>query len=717
MTSTEVLAKFFGYDSFRSYQQEAVNAAVSGRDALVVMPTGGGKSVCYQVPAMMLEGLTVVVSPLIALMKDQVDALRANGISAAFLNSGLSTSEQNTVIQQARRGDLKLLYLAPERLSARDFTFMQVLKELNVRLFAVDEAHCISHWGPDFRPDYLILDKLKEYFPQVPIMALTASADALTRQDIIQKLRLQHPDVFLASFNRPNLAWHVRPKKNARESLLQYLQGRKEESGIIYCLSRSAVEALAALLKDRGFSADFYHAGLSSEDRSRVQEAFSKDKVRIIVATIAFGMGIDKSNVRFVIHMDLPKNVESYYQETGRAGRDGLPSEAILYYSAGDVFKLRNMISKDAEPEQRDIMLKKLDQMSELAEARQCRRQYLMHYFGEQHPDHCGNCDYCLSDIERYDGSIDAQKVLSAVVRLKERFGTGIVIDFLRGSQSQRITQEMRDLKTYGIGKDKTVEEWQFIIKQMLQRNLLELAEGTYPTLKTNEFSREVLSGQRSVLLEAYKKPATSTYAQESLPAYHEGLFAHLKQVRLQIADEQGVPAYVVVSDATLVELARYRPFQKEELFNIGGFGQFKVDKYGDQFVDAIKKYCASEKLESLMSEKVLSKPKAKEAAIFSPTAEVSLKMFRAGKSTAQIAVERNFTEGTIINHLVPYVESGDLKANELISNDKMSRIERAIEEHGTQVGLKVLKEALEEDISYSDIRVAIAAAKASVDA
>jgi ATP-dependent DNA helicase RecQ len=716
MTSTEVLAKFFGYDSFRSYQQEAVDSALAGRDTLVVMPTGGGKSICYQVPAMMKEGLTVVVSPLIALMKDQVDALRANGISAAFLNSGLSASEQNIVIQQARRGDLKLLYLAPERLSARDFMFMQVLKELNVRLFAVDEAHCISHWGPDFRPDYLILDKLKAYFPQVPVMALTASADALTREDIVQKLRLQNPDIFIASFNRPNLAWHVRPKKNSRASLLQYLQSKKEESGIIYCLSRSAVEDLAALLKERGFSADFYHAGLSSEERSRVQEAFSKDKVRIIVATIAFGMGIDKSNVRFVIHMDLPKNVESYYQETGRAGRDGLPSEAILYYSAGDVFKLRNMISKDAEPEQRDIMLRKLDQMSELAEARQCRRQYLMHYFGEQHPDHCGNCDYCLSDIERYDALTDAQKVMSAVVRLKERFGAGMIIDFLRGSQSQKITQEMKALKTYGVGKDKSTEEWQFIIKQLLQRNLLENSEGQYPTLKINELSREVLAGQRTVLLEVFRKAVRETQP-EALPAYHEALFAHLKQVRLQIAEEQGVPAFVVLSDATLVELARYRPFRKDELFNIGGFGQFKVDKYGSRFVDAIVQYCASEKLESLISEKSSPKPKVKEAAIFSPTAEVSLKMFRAGKSTAQIAVERNFTEGTIINHLVPYVESGDLKAGELVSSEVLSKIEKAIEIHGTQQGLKVLKDALGEDVSYSEIRVAMAAAKTSVNA
>jgi ATP-dependent DNA helicase RecQ len=714
MTSTEVLAKFFGYDSFRSYQQEAVDSAHAGRDALVVMPTGGGKSICYQVPAMMKEGLTVVVSPLIALMKDQVDALRANGISAAFLNSGLSASEQNIVIQQARRGDLKLLYLAPERLSARDFMFMQVLKELNVRLFAVDEAHCISHWGPDFRPDYLVLDKLKEYFPQVPVMALTASADALTREDIVQKLRLQNPDIFIASFNRPNLAWHVRPKKNARAGLLQYLQSKKEESGIIYCLSRSAVEDLAALLKERGFSADFYHAGLSSEERSRVQEAFSKDKVRIIVATIAFGMGIDKSNVRFVIHMDLPKNVESYYQETGRAGRDGLPSEAILFYSAGDVFKLRNMISKDAEPEQRDIMLRKLDQMSELAEARQCRRQYLMHYFGEQHPDHCGNCDYCLSDIERYDALTDAQKVMSAVVRLKERFGAGLIIDFLRGSQSQKITQEMKALKTYGVGKDKSTEEWQFIIKQLLQRNLLENSEGQYPTLKINELSREVLAGQRTVMLEVFRKAVRETQP-EALPAYHEGLFAHLKQVRLQIAEEQGVPAFVVLSDATLVELARFRPFRKHELFNIGGFGQFKVDKYGSRFVDAIAQYCASEKLESLMSEKVLSKPKAKEAAIFSPTAEVSLKMFRSGKTTEQIAAERQLTEGTIINHLVPYVESGDLKAGELISPEVLSRIEKAIEIHGIQQGMKVLKDALGEDISYNDIRIAMAASKAAL--
>lgn len=713
MTSTEVLAKFFGYNSFRSYQREAVDSALAGRDALVVMPTGGGKSVCFQVPALIKDGLIVVISPLIALMKDQVDALLANGISAAFLNSGLSSSEQSTVIEQARRGDLKLLYIAPERISAREFQFVQLLKEFNVQLFAVDEAHCISHWGPDFRPDYLVLDKLKENFPQVPVMALTATADARTREDIIQRLCLKSPDIFIASFNRPNLAWHVRPKKNSRAGLLQFLENKKEESGIIYCLSRSGVEETAALLKDKGFSADFYHAGLSSAERSRVQDAFSKDQIRVIVATIAFGMGIDKSNVRFVVHMDLPKNIESYYQETGRAGRDGLPSEAVLYYSAGDVFKLKNMISKDAEPEQREIMLKKLDQMSSLAESRQCRRQYLMHYFGEQHPDYCGNCDYCLSDIERYDALIDAQKVLSAVVRLKERFGSGMVIDFLRGSQSQKITQEMRDLKTYGIGKDKSVEEWQFIIKQLLQRNLLELAEGQYPTLKVNDNSKEVLSGKRAVSLEVFKKTKIE-HSPDALPAYHEGLFAHLKQLRLKIADEQSVPAFVVLSDATLVELARYRPFQKEELFSIGGFGQFKVDKYGQTFVDAIHEYCASENLESVMSEKNTPKPKLKEAVVFSPTAEVSLKMFRSGKTTKEIAAERQLTEGTIINHLAPYLESGELKASQLISSNTLSRIEKAIEKHGMQQGMKVLKEALGEDIKYSDIRIALAAAKAS---
>jgi ATP-dependent DNA helicase RecQ len=711
MTSTQVLQKYFGYPAFRSYQQEAVEAAMTGQDALVVMPTGGGKSICYQVPALLKEGLTVVISPLIALMKDQVDALKANGIPAAFLNSGLSQAEQVAVMKQLQQGHLKLLYLAPERLSAREFSFMHELKLLNVQFFAVDEAHCISHWGPDFRPDYLVLDMLKQHFPQVPVMALTASADALTRKDIMHKLRLQDPKVYVASFNRPNLAWLVRPKKNARSALLQYLEGKKNDAGIVYCLSRNAVEELAELLKSYGYQAGFYHAGLNATERNRMQEAFSKDEIQVMVATIAFGMGIDKSNVRYVVHMDLPKNLESYYQETGRAGRDGLPSEAILYYSAGDVFKLRNMISKDAGQEQREIMLRKLQQMAAFAEARQCRRQMLLAYFGEAHPDSCGNCDYCLSDIRRYDATIDAQKVLSAVARLNSSYGVGMVIDFLRGSQASKITPAMRALKTYGVGKDKSTEEWQYIIRQLLNQNILELSQGSYPTLQLNALSKEVLSGQRKLELELFTQPQSQPVP-EALPDYDDGILLHLKEWRKQMAHTEGVPAYIVLSDATLLELARYRPFDTDALFNIGGFGQFKVDKYGDAVIAAITAYCQEHQLLSLMHEKVSKRPKTNkvDTNLDSPTAAISFRMFQSGMSLSEIAEARSLTEGTIINHLYPYIARGEFKIEDFVALDKVARIKGVLAVHGIQQGMKVLKDALEEDITYNDIRMVLAA-------
>ena len=433
----QILKHKFGYDSFRLEQQNAIEHILQRKDCLVLMPTGGGKSICYQIPALMFEGLTLVVSPLISLMKDQVDALRENGISAAYLNSSQGSSEQSQIMRSALSGHIKLLYVAPERLLQQGDGFLNFLRDANVSLFAIDEAHCISSWGHDFRPEYMQLAKLKHIFPTVPIVALTATADKLVRKDILEKLELHQPATFISSFNRSNIRYYVEAKKNFYPKLMEFLMEKKEESGIIYCLSRAGTESLAKDLREDGFNALAYHAGIEKGAREKAQEKFIRDEVKIIVATIAFGMGIDKPNVRFVVHADLPKNIEGYYQETGRAGRDGLQSEAVLYFSMADVIKMKSFVKIDDNPEQTQILTRKLDQMARFAQLTTCRRKYLLNYFDEQAPEHCGSCDVCLSKYDLIDATVIAQKALSAVFRLNQSFGMNYVIDFLRGSKSE----------------------------------------------------------------------------------------------------------------------------------------------------------------------------------------------------------------------------------------------------------------------------------------
>jgi ATP-dependent DNA helicase RecQ len=484
MDIRQTLQQYFGYNEFRHNQQEIIENVLAKNDSIVLMPTGGGKSLCYQIPALVFEGVTIVVSPLIALMKDQVDALKLNGIAAAFLNSSQSTSEQSSIIHRLKNNQLKLLYVAPERLLGQN-SLLNYLKDINVSLFAIDEAHCISHWGHDFRPEYLVLGQLKKQFPNTPIIALTATADQLTKKDIIQKLEVSNYTVFENSFNRPNISYFIKQKKSYLPQLLDYLKVHKEDSGIIYCLSRSSTEKLAEDLNDKGYAAAAYHAGLEKNIKEENQEKFLRDEIKIIVATIAFGMGINKSNVRFVVHVDLPKNIEGYYQETGRAGRDGLPSEAILFYSAADVFKLKSFATIEGNEAQSKIMLKKLDQMAALCSTRQCRRQYLLNYFDEAAPAFCGSCDVCLSDEEKVDATVEAQKILSAVSRLNGKFGINYITDFLRGSNTTRSEHQL--LKTYGIGKDISKDQWKLYIREMLQLKYLQQSDGEYPVLQLNE--------------------------------------------------------------------------------------------------------------------------------------------------------------------------------------------------------------------------------------
>lgn len=590
MTALQILQSKFGYASFRLEQEAIINSVLQKKDTFALMPTGGGKSLCYQIPALMFEGLTIVISPLIALMKDQVDALRVNGIEAAFLNSTQSSTEQHEILTKLTFKKLKLLYLAPES------GFLRKITSFNISLIAIDEAHCISHWGHDFRPEYLQLAQLKRTLPNVPIIALTATADRLTRKDIIEKLELNHPATFVSSFNRANIRYTIEPKKNSVEKLLTFLEKRKDESGVIYCLSRASTEKLASDLSGHGINALPYHAGIEREIRAKHQEMFLRDEVKIIVATIAFGMGIDKSNVRYVVHMDLPKSIENYYQETGRAGRDGLESEALLFYSYADVSKMKRFAEVEGNTGQTEIQLKKLDQMAAYGSLTTCRRKYLLNYFDETTGAVCGNCDICLTKVEQEDGTELAQKVLSAVSRLNERFGAGYVIDFLRGSASEKIQDQHKPLKTFGIGADVSRERWSNVIRDLLAQEYLIKAEGLYPILKLTSKSEAVLKGLEPVMITKSKEVIGVNQQKAN---YETALFQELKVLRRQLADAENVPAYIVLSDATLIELASYFPHNKGEFAKISGFGQMKLEKYSEQFCDVVVRYCRTKNLTS----------------------------------------------------------------------------------------------------------------------
>ena len=699
-----VLQQVFGFSSFRSYQKEIIQSVSDEKDVLAIMPTGGGKSLCYQVPAMMNEGTTIVVSPLIALMKDQVDALRKHGVKAGFLNSYLTSSQQQKVMQRLRDGDFKLLYVAPERLFYNDEEFMQQLAEIKISLFAIDEAHCISQWGHDFRPEYMKLSRLKELFPQTPVIALTATADQQTRRDIVHKLNFQKPDRYIASFNRPNIHYFVESKNKSFERLVDFVSKRKGNSGIVYVLSRKKAESTAEYLQDYGFSALPYHAGLERDQRSEHQDKFLKDEVDIIVATIAFGMGIDKPDVRFVVHLDLPKNIESYYQETGRAGRDGLKSEALLFFGYGDVNKLRDFIRIDDNPEQTAVMEKKLEMMADFCRTQSCRRKFLMNYFGEDHPDSCGSCDVCLDEKSTFDGTVIAQKAMSAVARLEQRFGMNYVIDILKGSHSEKVREQHKKLKTFGAGSDLTKEDWQFYLRQLIDFGYLKREGDPYPLLKLTDKSRDVLKGEAAVELVS---STTRLEAESDEPDHEPDLFNRLKYIRKQMAQEEDVAPYMIFSDATLMELATYLPQSREELPKINGFGAKKLEQYGDKFLGIVINYCKSNNLETRMHLKQERKPRIqrKDRKRTSTTEEKTIELFKKGYSPDEIVTERGLAQGTIHEHLARGIYLGKIDITQLLPEDRVKAIAEAFKKAGTEK-LTPAKEILGTDYTFEELKL-----------
>ncbi|WP_413113117.1 ATP-dependent DNA helicase RecQ [Thaumasiovibrio sp. DFM-14] len=597
-TPQQILETVFGYDAFREGQERVISAVINRQDCLVIMPTGGGKSLCYQVPALILPGLTLVISPLISLMKDQVDQLRANGVAAACINSTMSRDELVGTFNAMYNGELKLVYVSPERVLMRDF--IEHLSRLPVSLIAVDEAHCISQWGHDFRPEYAALGQLRQHFTTVPVMALTATADDATRQDIQTRLAMQAPCVHLGSFDRPNIRYNLIEKHKPLAQLVRYVTTQRGQCGIIYCNSRKRVEQLAEKLCDNHIRAAAYHAGLEMTERQRVQDAFQRDDIQVVVATVAFGMGINKSNVRYVVHYDIPRNIESYYQETGRAGRDGVPAEAMMLYDPSDMAWLRRILDEKDDGPQKQIEAHKLHAMGAFAEAQTCRRQVLLNYFGEFREEPCGNCDICLDPPKKFSGVEVAQKALSCVYRVKQSFGIGYVVDVLRGLHNQRIRDHGHDkLSTYGIGREHSHEYWVSILRQLIHRGFLVQNITRSSTLQLTEEARPVLRGELPLELAVPRLDLTSRSSKQdkqSTRLYDKKLFAKLRQLRKAIADEEDIPPYVVFTDASLMEMAEMLPTSAGEFLAVSGVGQRKLEKFGDQFLDVIEAHLLSQR-------------------------------------------------------------------------------------------------------------------------
>ncbi len=696
----ETLHKYFGYTEFRPLQEEIITAILAKKDVFVLMPTGGGKSLCYQLPSILQDGLTIVVSPLIALMKDQVDSLKDFDIPAEFINSSLSLEQIDQVKKKLIANQAKLLYVAPERLVLPQF--LEFIHLLNISLFAIDEAHCISEWGHDFRPEYRQLVVLRNKFPDIPLVALTATATPVVQDDIIEQLKMKETLRFQASFNRPNLFYQVLPKGETYQQLIYYLKEHPADSGIIYCQSRMSVEQLAAALNRDGFRALPYHAGLTSQERTKNQEAFIKENVEIVVATIAFGMGIDKSNVRFVIHYDMPKNLESYYQETGRSGRDGLNSDCILFFSYGDKAKIEYFIQQKPDARERQVAYDKLHQLIHYAESHVCRRKILLEYFGETYSvDNCQHCDNCLKDRKTFDGTVIAQKVLSCVFRLKERFGMQYVIDVLKGAKSERIFHNRhQNLSTYGIGAEYTKKQWEAYTRELIQQSYLKIEGGRYPMLKLTEKSKTVLFDGEKVNLTVYKEIKPTIVKDVDLK-FDETLFERLRQLRKRIADERNVAPYVIFHDKTLKDMATRIPTTWSHLQNIFGMGESKLKRYGPRFLKEIIAYAQQNGLEiKIESEKISIKTNT------SMTEHKTLELLRQGLQINEVARRRNIPVRTIYSHIERLILFGEeIILNHYLPKERQQAIRQVFHTSGIN-NIEKVKEQLGNEFPLEELRL-----------
>jgi len=698
-TIHDTLRRVFGYHAFRSHQEAIIQRVIGGQDAFVLMPTGGGKSLCYQIPALHRQGVAIVVSPLISLMKDQVDALVANGVAAAYYNSSMGSEQSRQVLARMHNHELDLLYIAPERLLSP--TFLERLDGIDLALFAIDEAHCVSQWGHDFRPEYVQLGTLRERFPDVPLIALTATADHQTRRDILTQLRLGEAQTFISGFDRPNIRYSVLEKHKPFDQLMNFLSSRRDQAGIVYALSRRKVEDIAGRLQAEGIKAEPYHAGFPAADRSSVQERFLKDEIDVVVATVAFGMGIDKPNVRFVVHYDLPKHIEGYYQETGRAGRDGLPSEALLLYGAQDVVTARRLVENNGNPQQQRIELHKLNAMVGLAESLTCRRRALLNYFGERLEQDCGNCDVCLNPPERFDATVDAQKALSCVYRVGQRFGMKHVMDVLRGADTERIRTLGHDrLSTYGIGSDKSEVEWSSLFRQLIHHGYLIQDIADYSVLKLTPEARPLLRGEIKLELARprvkQKASKRKSRGAAELPAHDEALFHHLRALRMRLAQAQGVPPYVVFGDATLVQMAARKPMDEEALLEISGVGQTKLQRYGAEFLDAIAEYCVGS-----------NEPTAS----LDPPLQALWRLYQEGLDLDAIATRRGSSLMETATCCVRLIEAGrPVDPARLIASRKYQLIDEALDKQGDGATFESLRASLPALVADHEIRLVLAA-------
>ena len=731
-----LLKQYFGFTSFRPLQEEIIRDSLAGRDVFALLPTGGGKSLCFQLPALARDGLTVVVSPLIALMKDQVDALQAGGVPATFLNSSLAAGEGRQRLRGLHNGEFRLLYAAPERLMLSGF--LEDLQRWNVRLIAIDEAHCISEWGHDFRPEYRQLAQLRDLFPHVPFMALTATATTRVREDIVTHLKLREPKIYVASFNRPNLTYRVIPKNKPYDQLLAFLRARPKDGGIVYCQSRKTTERVAANLTEDGVNARPYHAGLTPKERTEHQELFLRDDVRVICATIAFGMGINKPNVRFVVHYDLPKNIEGYYQETGRAGRDGLPSECVLFFSAGDVVKQTQFIDEKPSLQEQQIARAQLQQMVRYAECAICRRKELLAYFGEdfsssrreeaQTENHkisqslltsaatsevnCGACDNCLSPRSTFDGTLAAQKFLSCVYRIREKqhFGVGLnhVVEVLTGADTEKIRKwNHEQLSTYGIGKEHSRPEWAAIGRELVRLGFLRQTAEKFSVLELTNEGRAALKERRKITLtQPAVAPETKVHQVGEITC-DEVLFDRLRTLRKKLADERDVPAYIIFSDVSLRQMARSYPANEREFARISGVGEKKLREFGDIFLGEIAAHLQTNARQIFADDSfTTSAAPPPSRGSLGDSARETLRRFRSGQTVEQIAGDRGVTTNTILNHIAEGIDRGEpVDLDKFFTADEKENVAAAFNAHGA-FALSPVFESLGGKIDYGRLRI-----------